>query len=992
MKKEKSFSERYRLSGSRSSAVILLTVITFILLLFHDSRAQVQQVKEKPNLNEIRKQFADSRKDRPVTKGSGYNPFKRWEWYWEPRVNPDGNFPPNNVLSKEWERWSAENATDNTYGNWTPMGPVAPISRYFGLGRVSCIAFHPTIASTFWIGTPAGGLWRTDDFGQNWTNLLDGQPVLGVSDIVVDRNNPLLIYIATGDADGGGVSSITQINNTGSGDTKSIGILKSVNGGQSWQKTGFSFEASAEKLINRLIQHPTNPKVLFAATTAGLFRSSNSGTKWDTLKPDPRLIRNYSDIAFKPGDTNVIYAADHTDVNKWSTVYRSVNGGQSWDELKQFSDTAYRIKLAVSVKEPNILEAICVNDKGGLRSVIRFVFSGTGFSTENVVAVKKDCSNNYLNSWKNPLKPDDGSAAEPCTGQGEFDLFYAIDPVNKDVRYLGGVNTWKSTDRGKTFNLANYWYEADPLKTYEEAHADKHWFAFHPLQQGTMFECNDGGIYYSRNGGLNWTDISKGLQIGQIYRIAGSWEEESLLLAGLQDNGSQVKGDKAKNKDWWSTVQIGGDGMACLIDWVDPLVRYTAYLNGTINRTLKGDWSDNKNISANITQAKIGAWVTPYVMNSVNSRILYAGFNRIWRTGNRGDTLTWSPVMSIPRSDKDTLFRTMAISEYDTSVMWASSATRIYKTSNAWKTWDTVRRGNLPPLAKGYYLTGIAIHPTKPNTVFVTFSTYDTTNMKVYRTENGGSTWTNLTGKGLPKVPVNCIAYEAFTDDALYIGTDLGVYYRNNSLPDWIPFNSGLPNVTVTDLAIAYGAGKIRASTFGRGLWESDLYVPSGEYKVNVKDVPKDGGNVTGGGMYISGSKARVKATVEPGYRFLGWFENTNKLSDSLNYEFDVNENHNLIANFGYPQSIAYQFKDKITVTPNPGSGLIQLTMDSGTRKSLSTIRVITYSGTLVYESAGIPSGGPLQVDLRDRPDGMYLLTFYFNSGEHVTYSVMIRK
>jgi hypothetical protein len=380
------------------------------------------------------------------------------------------------------------------------------------------------------------------------------------------------------------------------------------------------------------------------------------------------------------------------------------------------------------------------------------------------------------------------------------------------------------------------------------------------------------------------------------------------------------------------------------------------------------------------------------VINPVNPEVLYAGYDKIWRTGKRGDSASWSPLMKVPFVKDDTIIRNLVIAEHDTSVMWASTVGKIFKTSNGWKTWDSIPRTKLAPLAKGYFPTGFAIHPTKPNTVYVTFSTFDTTNMKVYRTEDGGNNWTNISGNGLPKVPVNCIAYEASANNALYIGTDLGVYYKNDSLPDWIPFNNYLPNVIVTDLTIAYGAGKIRAATFGRGLWESDLYVPSGKYKVNVKDVPKQGGDVSGGGIYTAGTKARVSATVEPGYRFRGWFENGTKKSDSLNFEFDVTENHNLIAEFQYPQSTEFKLKEKIRVSPNPCSGLLNLGMDEETRKNLETVRVITYSGTLVWESDNLPAENALQVDLRRCPDGMYLLTLYFRSGEHLTYPVMVRR
>lgn len=945
----------------------------------------------RANFYEIVRQFNDNRIGTPVTRGSGYKPFRRWEWFWEPRVNRDGTFPPNDIVVKEWERFSALQDGSAFAGNWVPIGPGTPMDRYFGLGRVSCIAFHPTDTNTFWIGTPAGGIWRTDDFGKSWSTRYDNQPTLGVSDIVIDKKNPRIMYIATGDYDGSGTTAISSLNNMANGDTKSIGVMKSTDGGQSWQNTSFYQTTSNQKLISRLIASPAGSDTLFAATTDGIFKTRNKGVTWDTIQPEALAAMNYSDIVFKPGSNRVLYAASRSasvtvtggTIDYWATIYRSDSYGNSWKKIKECKNVV-RIKLAVSEQEPDILEALCVSPQCGLSSLIRLAFTDTLFTTDTLVKLAKDCGNNYLNADKDPVG---AKVKDPCNGQGDYDLCYLASPVNKNERWLGGVNTWKSTNGGRNFEIANYWESADSTGKYEMAHADKHWFAFHPLQKGTFFECNDGGIYFSRDNGKKWTDITKNLQIGQIYRIAGSWQEDALMLAGFQDNGSQVLKENGK---WWSTEAIGGDGMDCQVDWSDPLIRYITYMEGEIKRTLVGDWSDSKIVSNWIPDVnKKGAWITPFIIDPADPAIIYAGYDKIWKTTKRGDSLSWTPVMTHPANEIDKSFRVLAISQYDQKVMWASTGSKLYRTKNGWSTWDTISFNKLRPIGK-YMVTGIAIHPTRPDTVFVTFSGYDS--LKVYRTGDGGDTWTNISGKNLPLVPVNCIAYEDFTNDALYIGTDVGVFYRNADLTDWIPFSKDLPNIMVTDLEIGYGTGKIRASTYGRGAWESDLYVASGKYKVNVKDIPKQGGDVTGGGTFPAGAKAILTAKPEPGYKFEGWFEKGVKLSDSLTYVFKVDVNHNIVGKFGNPAGIESKLKSQITLFPNPTKGLVEIRMEGQLQNDLGSVRVISMQGTLVYESKAKLTDDHLLIDLSAYSNGPYIVTLYFTSGDRVSYTVMLSR
>ncbi|MCX6283363.1 MAG: hypothetical protein NTW31_03895, partial [Bacteroidetes bacterium] len=355
------------------SIILILAMIVLHSLVSAQVPATVNKQAGTTNFYEIQKHFHDYWKGKPITKGSGYKVFRRWEWYWEQRVGRRGEFPANNVVVREWEKYSAAlpaNYPQDSLANWTPMGPLTTASGYAGLGRVNCIAFHPTDKNTFWVGTPSGGLWRTRNYGKTWENF-DNQlsnPVLGVSDIAIDPNNPLIMYIATGDGDGG---SLSAFNGTTSGDNKSIGILKSPDGGLTWSTTGLNWKVSNNLLIRRLIMNPLKSSVLLAATSKGIYMSTNGGASFDSVQGG-----YFMDITYKPGDTNILYAAtkgisdNSGGFTPSAQIYRSTNGGRSWIIRTQLSGVG-RIKLAVTPKRPELVEGLCTNANRGFHSLQR---------------------------------------------------------------------------------------------------------------------------------------------------------------------------------------------------------------------------------------------------------------------------------------------------------------------------------------------------------------------------------------------------------------------------------------------------------------------------------------------------------------------------------------------------------------------------------------------------------------------------------------------
>ncbi len=199
-------------------------------------------------------------------------------------------------------------------------------------------------------------------------------------------------------------------------------------------------------------------------------------------------------------------------------------------------------------------------------------------------------------------------------------------------------------------------------------------------------------------------------------------------------------------------------------------------------------------------------------MHPTAASILYAGYINIYKSTNRGTS--WSKITNFAGSDK---VQALAIAPSNPQIMYMSTYYDVKKSTNGGSTWTSIASG----ISSGS-VTYFAIHPTNPNKVWISLSGYYN-GSKVMKSINGGQSWQNITGT-LPNLPANCIVYENNSADGIYVGMDVGVYYHDNNLNQWVPFMKDLPNVIVSELEIYYPGNKIRAATYGRSMWESDLY------------------------------------------------------------------------------------------------------------------------------------------------------------------------
>lgn len=714
--------------------------------------------------------------------------YKRWENYMEPRVYPTGdrsvminamnvyldNFYAENDAIRGMSGGSGAPAPAPLAANWTIIGPTTSIPAGSGAGRVNFVRFDPTNTNTIYVGSPDGGLWKSTTSGTGWTTNTDNLAVIGCSDLAINPLNTQIMYLATGDGD--------------ASDSYSIGVLKSTNGGTTWSPSGLNWLVTNGRTISRLLMNPANPNTIFAATSNGVYRSINAGANWTQIAS---AVANIKDIEYKPGDTTTIYAASTT------RFYKSVNGGTTFTNITSGlpANTAVnRLAIAVTAANPLYVYVLAAGTDDGFYGVYRSADNGTTFTA-------RATSPNLL-GWS--------STGGDTGGQGWYDLAIAASPTNAELVVVGGVNIWKSINGGTNWTINAHWTGSGA----PYVHADIHALEFFPGSSTTYLAGCDGGLFRTANAGTNWSDLSNGLQIGQPYRLGCSATNANLLVSGFQDNGTNRWNGTAT----WARV-MGGDGMEAIVDWSNANVQYGELYYGEINRTTTGG-----NLTTNIVGSggtgvnADGAWVTPYIMNPLKANTLIVGKAQAYKSVNRGTN--WTALGTATAGTGNLI--ALAYSPTDTNYLYMAKTNRFFTSINSGTSF-TDRTGTLPVASAA--ITYIAVASNNPAHVWVTFSGYSAAN-KVWYSADAGVTWSNYT-TGLPNLPANCIVYQnGSTNDALYVGTDVGVYYRDNTAGSWTAYNTGLPNVIIQELEIQYSSSKLRAATFGRGLWQSDLNTP----------------------------------------------------------------------------------------------------------------------------------------------------------------------
>ncbi len=749
-----------------------ITLLLFVVAAMLTAKAQTQadwvEMMNDPayNFYDVQANFEAYWQDRAVEKGKGFKQFKRWEAFMEPRIYPTGERPSPAVL------YQAKLAASTTFptqsGDWKPLGPFNG-NAINGIGRVNRLTFHPTNAQIVYACTASGGVWVTTDGGNSWDTYTDLLPNIGSSDLVINPHNPNIMYLATGDRDGG--------------DTYSFGVLKSTDGGLSWNPTGLVHSVNQRIRISDLYMHPDHPDTLLASTRSGIYRTTDAGETWNFVQGG-----SFNEIVQRPNNPNTLFTS--TISSGGSRIYRSLDNGLSWLVLTDPNlptGGVRRIELGVTPEDPDYIYALCGASNNGFYGLYRSIDGGNTWTQRS--------NSPNLMGWS--------TTGSDVGGQAWYDLAIAVDPNDKERVYTGGVNIWTSGNGGSTWSLAAHWFGGGGAPY---VHADIHDLDYSP--SGQLWAGTDGG-FYSENESINdWDEHNDGLNITQYYKIGSAANDTNRVIAGSQDNGTHLM-RIGRN---WDRVR-GGDGMDCAISSKNSNVMYSSVYYGDFRKSING--GNSFNAAFNLPPAGGGNWVTPLVLDPLHPDTIYTGFSRVWRSFNGGSSFSAvSPSTLTGGANIDH----MALAPRHTNVLYVAEGDRLWRSENYGATWVNLS-SRIPGSAS---ISHISVSYKNPLHVVITRSGYSNA-QKVYQSFDGGNSWQNISGS-LPNIPANCVTHMNDNSGGLYVGTDVGIYYRDKNMNNWVSFNAGLPNVIVNELEINYINRRIRAGTYGRGLYESPLF------------------------------------------------------------------------------------------------------------------------------------------------------------------------
>lgn len=560
-----------------------------------------------------------------------------------------------------------------------------------------------------------------------------------------------------------------------------LGVYKSLNGGLTWTATSQSSYFTNNIVYYKLIAHPDSNQVLYSAQSDGLWKTADAGATWNKIRNG--LCR---DIEFKPYNPATMYIAGANE------LYRSTNRGQTWVAKTSFG-TATDIELSVTPADSN------------------YVAFGTGTDAF------------YLST-------DGANTAFVLKNSGIDDnAIIQISHLNKDRMYCGYVTNHRTTNGGSSWTKITNWYNDGVLPP---VHADNHFSDINPLVPKYLYVCNDGGLYKLNELTNQWTDLSNGLIITEFYKIACSNQDSTFMIGGTQDNG----GRKRIAPGVWDATN-GGDGMEVAINQVNDQTIYTTYVNGNLYRSY--DQWVNDTYTDITADTNLGSWVTPYMLDPNDNNTLIAGYADVWRSTDEGNN--WSKISNNITGNASSKLKILDVAPSNSNVIYAGRNESMYYTSNLGANWQSL---SIPDSSGTFEdATMVKVHPKQSNVIYVTKAGYGA-NSKVYKSINNGTTWTNISFN-IPNVPANCIVIDQESDSLnidIYVGTDVGVFYKKDSDITWQYYGTGMPNTQVSDLEIYYPTGKLRAGTYGRGIWENDiarhitpLYV--GQVKVGLSSI-----------------------------------------------------------------------------------------------------------------------------------------------------------
>ena len=689
-------------------------------------------------------------------------------------------------------------------------------------GRISDIVIHPENENVWYVTAGSGGVWKTENSGTTWNSIFDGQKSYSIGCIALDPQNPEIVWVGTGENVGG--------RHVAYGD----GIYKSQDGGKSWKNMGLK----KSEHLSKIIIHPKNQNIIWVASQGplwssggerGVYKTTDGGKNWNRVLGDEEWV-GATDLLIDPRDPKILYAATwqrHRTVAGYmgggpgTAIYKSVNGGKNWKKLKNGlpKSNMGKIGLVLSPQNPDVIYAAIELDrrKGGVYK-----------------------SENKGGSWK---KMSDAVAGG--TGPHYYQELYAS-PHHENEIYLADNYMQVSYDGGKTFVRMNE----------SEKHVDNHAVAFKKSDPNYILVGCDGGLYESFDRTKNWKFIDN-LPLTQFYKIAVDDAEPFYhVYGGTQDNNTQGAPSRTdnihgiRNSDWY--IVLGGDGHQPATEPGNPNIVYVQWQRGNLNRHDKIT-GENVNIKP---QADLGErterynWDSPILVSPHNPKRIYFASQRVWKSDDRGDS--WTPIskdltqnvnrVTTPFFNKkqkwDNPWDMYAMSNYSTITSLSESPIKegliyagtddgiIQVTENGGEKWRKINFSNISGLPNTAFVNDIKADNFNENIVYAVFDNHKYGDYKpyVFMSKNKGRTWKNIS----ENIAKNALAWRIVQDhvdkDLLFLGTEFGVYFTNKKTKEWTKFSSGLPNISVRDIAIQKRENDLVLGTFGRGIYILDDY------------------------------------------------------------------------------------------------------------------------------------------------------------------------
>jgi hypothetical protein len=764
----------------RPRSIYLPLVITiFLFASCHDNRNQ-KSPKAPP-------EFEDLEKERTGAREARERDIKMMK---DPAT---GSVPTERlILAKQYKDQLIQTNGPLTGVEWNSLGA----KNQGGRSRTLLIDANDVTGNTVFVGSVGGGLWKTTNItaaSPNWVPVDDLMGNLAVTSIAQQPGSPQIMYMCTGE----GFFNADAI--------RGLGVWKSTNGGTTWTQLG-STNNSNFYYCQKIVVNSAG--VVLVATSTGLRRSTDGGTTFNKVLGLGLGIGGVgNDHCY---DVEIAANGDIYGALAFS-VHKSTDGGATFAAAQTLGVAATRIEIACAPSDANYVYAICENGSV-VNGIIRTTNGGA--------------------LWSALTEPNDADPGVPdadfSRSQAWYDLSIAIDPNNRDVLFVGGIDIFKSTTGGASWTQVSHWYGGFG---FQYTHADQHNVVYRSGSSTEAYFVNDGGIYRTTNAtAATPTLTDKGTNYITTQFYACAMHPTALtnhFLAGAQDNGSH----RFTAGNLQNTVQVtGGDGAFCHIDQDEPQYQFTSYVFNEFFRSTDGGASFNP---ASIATSG-GEFISPTDYDDVNDRMYMcntSGTYRRWDNPQTGSTF-----VAVTAGFGDQVSAVKVSPNTANRVFFGTEATGdVFRVDNAHTGAPTVT--NISTGLPGGYVSCIEVQTGNDNHLLATYTNYGI--VSVWESTDGGASWLSVEGN-LPDMPIRWALFNPNNSDQAIVATELGVWSTDNLIAGgatvWGASNSGLANVRVDMLQVRTSDKLVIAATHGRGLYYSDMFTsPTALFEADKK-------------------------------------------------------------------------------------------------------------------------------------------------------------